>query len=77
MIAGRFAAEKASTAAVPRTPNLLTLAPVANVGFTGDRASFCTQFTLAGPNRDQVPANDTFCPDTGETDMDGCDRTHV
>ena len=52
----------------PRTPARLTLSPIANVGFTGDRAQFCTQFNLAGPNRDMTPANDTFCPDTNATD---------
>jgi YVTN family beta-propeller protein len=52
------------TAGPPRTPGRLTLAPIANVGFTGDRSQFCTQLNLAGPNRDQTPANDTFCPDT-------------
>jgi YVTN family beta-propeller protein len=56
------------SAGPPRTPGRLTLAPLANVGFTGDRSQFCTQLNLAGPNRDQTPANDTFCPDTNETD---------
>jgi YVTN family beta-propeller protein len=56
------------TAGPPRTPGRLTLAPLANVGFTGDRSQFCRQFNLAGPNRDQTPANDTYCPDTSATD---------
>lgn len=56
------------SAGPPRTADRLTLAPIANVGFTGDRSPFCTQFTLAGPMANQTPANDTFCPDTDETD---------
>jgi YVTN family beta-propeller protein len=56
------------SAGSPRTADRLTLSPLANVGFTGDRSQFCTQFTLAGPQRNLTPANDTFCPDTTEND---------
>ncbi len=42
----------------PATINTITLAPLANSGFNGDRSRFCRQITA-------TTVNDTFCPNTG------------
>ncbi len=40
------------------TLSRITLAPLADTGFTSDRSNFCTQINAAA-------VNDTYCPDTG------------
>ncbi len=50
-----------STGNLNAAPQRITLAPLADSGFTADRAKFCTAITATA-------ANDTFCPDTAETD---------
>jgi YVTN family beta-propeller protein len=45
----------------PNTRTRITLSPLAESGFTADRSKFCKQLNVDA-------ANDTFCPDTEETD---------
>lgn len=45
----------------PGSPVKITLAPVANVGFTADRSAFCTKFNVNAHS-------DVFCPDPNEAD---------
>ena len=45
----------------PSQATEITLAPIADSGFTADRANLCQQFNAAAPNN-------TFCPNTNITD---------
>jgi YVTN family beta-propeller protein len=65
---GRQGVLHAFTAAAPRTPTRVTLSPLANVGFTGDRKQFCQQFMMAGAMMNAASHSNLFCPDINETD---------